>query len=45
MILDFVVNHTSDQHKWFIDSESSKTSDKRDWYIWRDGKRTRTAAE
>ncbi len=39
VILDFVVNHTSDQHKWFIDSESSKTSDKRNWYIWRDGKR------
>lgn len=38
VILDFVVNHTSDQHKWFIDSKSSKTSAKRDWYIWRDGK-------
>jgi alpha-glucosidase len=39
VILDFVVNHTSDQHKWFIDSKSSKTSEHRDWYIWRDGKR------
>jgi alpha-glucosidase len=38
VILDFVVNHTSDKHKWFINSESSRTSDKRDWYIWRDGK-------
>jgi alpha-glucosidase len=38
IILDFVVNHTSDKHKWFIDSESSKTSGHRDWYIWRDGK-------
>ena len=38
IILDFVVNHTSDQHPWFIDSRSSKTSAKRDWYIWRDGK-------
>jgi len=38
IILDFVVNHTSDKHKWFIDSESSKTSEHRDWYIWRDGK-------
>jgi alpha-glucosidase len=38
VILDFVVNHTSDQHPWFIDSESSRTSAKRDWYIWRDGK-------
>jgi alpha-glucosidase len=38
VILDFVVNHTSDQHKWFIDSKSSKTAKHRDWYIWRDGK-------
>jgi alpha-glucosidase len=38
VILDFVVNHSSDQHKWFIDSKSSKTSPHRDWYIWRDGK-------
>jgi alpha-glucosidase len=38
VILDFVVNHTSDQHKWFLDSKSSRTSAHRDWYIWRDGK-------
>ena len=38
IILDFVVNHTSDQHKWFLDSKSSRTSRHRDWYIWRDGK-------
>jgi alpha-glucosidase len=38
VILDFVVNHTSDQHKWFLDSKSSKTAAHRDWYIWRDGK-------
>jgi alpha-glucosidase len=38
VILDFVVNHTSDQHKWFQDSRSSKTSEHRDWFIWRDGK-------
>ena len=38
VILDFVVNHTSDQHKWFVDSRSSKTAEHRDWYIWRDGK-------
>jgi glycosidase len=38
IILDLVVNHTSDQHKWFLDSKSSKSSAKRDWYIWRDGK-------
>ena len=38
IILDFVVNHTSDQHKWFLDSKSSRISPYRDWYIWRDGK-------
>jgi len=38
IILDFVPNHTSDQHKWFLESKSSKTNPKRDWYIWRDGK-------
>jgi alpha-glucosidase len=39
IILDFVVNHTSDKHAWFLDSKSSKTAAHRDWYIWRDGKR------
>jgi alpha-glucosidase len=38
IILDLVVNHTSDQHKWFLDSKSSRTSVHRDWYIWRDGR-------
>ena len=38
IILDFVVNHTSDQHQWFLDSKSSRSSEHRDWYIWRDGK-------
>ncbi|HEX6505482.1 MAG TPA: alpha-glucosidase [Terriglobales bacterium] len=38
IILDFVVNHTSDQHPWFIDSKSSRSSAHRDWYVWRDGK-------
>src|SRR5256885_4480210 len=38
IIMDFVMNHTSDKHKWFIDSESSKTSAHRNWYVWRDGK-------
>jgi alpha-glucosidase len=38
IILDFVVNHTSDQHPWFLDSKSSRISAHRDWYIWRDGK-------
>lgn len=38
VILDFVPNHTSDQHPWFIESRSSPSNEKRDWYIWRDGK-------
>ena len=38
VILDFVINHTSDQHKWFLDSKSSKNAPHRNWYIWRDGK-------
>ena len=38
IILDMVMNHTSDKHPWFIQSESSRTNPKRDWYIWRDGK-------
>lgn len=36
IILDFVPNHTSDQHPWFMASRASRDSDKRDWYIWRD---------
>jgi len=39
IILDFVVNHSSDQHPWFLDSKSSRTAAHRDWYIWRDGKK------
>lgn len=35
-ILDFVPNHTSDLHKWFLESRRSKNSSKRDWYVWRD---------
>ena len=38
VIMDYVINHTSDQHAWFKESASSKTNPKRDWYIWRDGK-------
>lgn len=38
IIMDYVVNHTSDQHRWFKESRSSRTNPKRDWYIWRDGK-------
>ncbi|MET0743480.1 MAG: alpha-amylase family glycosyl hydrolase [Microvirga sp.] len=36
VILDFVPNHTSNQHPWFRESRSSRTNPKRDWYIWRD---------
>ena len=36
LILDFVPNHSSDQHPWFIESRSSRESSKRDWYLWRD---------
>jgi alpha-glucosidase len=36
VILDFVPNHTSDQHPWFLESRSSRSNSKRDWYIWRD---------
>ena len=36
VILDFVPNHTSDQHPWFLDSRSSRKNAKRDWYVWRD---------
>ena len=36
VILDYVPNHTSDQHPWFVESRSSRESPKRDWYIWRD---------
>ena len=38
LILDLVVNHTSDEHPWFIESKSSKASAKRNWYIWADPK-------
>ncbi|HEV2696976.1 MAG TPA: alpha-glucosidase [Terriglobales bacterium] len=38
IIMDFVINHTSDQHSWFKESSSSRNNPKRDWYIWRDGK-------
>ncbi|MED4694231.1 alpha-glucosidase [Peribacillus frigoritolerans] len=37
VILDLVLNHTSDEHPWFVESSSSRDNPKRDWYIWRDG--------
>jgi alpha-glucosidase len=36
LILDYVPNHTSDEHPWFKESRSSRRSSKRDWYLWRD---------
>ena len=38
IILDLVINHTSNQHAWFLDSSSSPNSTHRDWYIWRKGR-------
>lgn len=35
LVMDLVVNHTSDEHPWFVDSRSGKDSEKRDWYWWR----------
>jgi alpha-glucosidase len=36
LLLDFVPNHSSDEHPWFTDSRSSRSSPRRDWYLWRD---------
>jgi alpha-glucosidase len=38
ILMDMVMNHTSDKHRWFIESRSSKINPYRNWYIWRDGK-------
>jgi oligo-1,6-glucosidase len=38
LLMDLVVNHTSDEHPWFLESRSSITNQKRDWYIWKKGK-------
>ena len=37
LIMDLVINHTSDEHPWFLESKTSVNSPKRDWYIWMDG--------
>lgn len=39
VVLDMVMNHTSDQHPWFLESRSSRDNPKRDWYVWRDGRK------
>ena len=38
IVMDMVMNHTSDKHEWFIQSRSSRSNPYRDWYMWRDGK-------
>jgi alpha-glucosidase len=38
VLLDLVLNHTSDRHPWFLESRASRTSPRRDWYVWRDGR-------
>ena len=38
IVLDMVLNHTSDQHPWFVESRASRESPRRDWYVWRDGR-------
>jgi alpha-glucosidase len=37
VLLDMVLNHTSDKHKWFMESASSRTNPKQNWYVWSDG--------
>lgn len=41
ILADFVLNHSSDQHPWFIESKSSRTNPRADWYMWNDGKPNR----
>jgi len=38
IVMDMVMNHSSDKHEWFIQSRSSRDNPYRDWYVWRDGK-------
>lgn len=38
LVMDLVVNHTSDEHEWFVESKKSKDNPYRDYYIWREGK-------
>ncbi len=39
IVLDMVLNHTSNEHPWFLESRSARENARRDWYIWRDGKK------
>ena len=41
VLFDLVLNHTSIEHPWFLESRSSRDNPKRDWYIWRDGRGNR----
>ena len=43
IVMDLVVNHTSDEHRWFVESRKSKENPYRDYYIWREGKEDGTA--
>ena len=45
IVMDLVVNHTSDEHPWFVESRSSKDNPKRDWYWWRTARDGHTAGE
>ena len=38
IVMDLVMNHTSDEHAWFVESRKSRDNPYRDYYIWRDGK-------
>jgi glycosidase len=41
VIFDLVLNHTSDEHPWFVESRTSRTNPRADWYVWSDGRRDR----
>ena len=45
IVMDLVVNHTSDEHPWFVESRSSKDNPKRDWYWWRPAREGHTAGD
>jgi len=45
LVMDLVVNHTSDEHPWFQDSRSAPTSERRDWYWWRPPREGHTGGE